>query len=700
MRKLASLTLSLFLLAGLAMADSPKDSPKDATPAKPAAAGATKTNAEIAAEMEELRQSLQAQQEQLQMLKEELAKRDREIEEAREAAAAANSRAADANTKAAEAAATSAEVKSTATALNTTVANMAASNAAVVNSAGLATASGQNKDEDKGPATIRFKGISLTPGGFIEAATINRQRGLSSDINTPFNSIPYADNATGKLSEMNFSARQSRLSLLAEAKLGSAKVSGYYEADFLGAGTTSNNRESNSYVFRQRQLWGRVDLDNGWAFSAGQMWSLATENRKGIVNRGEWFPSQIDPQYVVGYVWQRADALRATKSFGDKFTVAASLEGSQATIAGRGFSTYTAVNGAVTTNSFAFAPGSSGGLYNAFDPTGYSPNKLPDFIFKAAWDPGFGHYEIFGIVSDFRNRVYPCAVVSLQAADFAKTSTVSVTGADGTVYSNTTYNANVLAANSAPLLNANCANTTPNAAGASNQSIVEGGGGFHMHAPVIHKKFDVGLTGVYGVGTGRFISAQLPDATIRPDGTLAPIHNAGWLGTIDWHVTPKIDIYAYVGGEYAGRAAYTGYTSVTGTATTVPVTLTSEGGASIIYPETQTTWKTSFTGFGGYGGPTATNTGCSVELPPAGNSAPSGGANCAGDTRYISETTIGFWHKLYQGEKGRLQWGIQYSYFYKNSWSGVYAPTGGTPVSGQPHAVDNMVWTSFRYYIP
>jgi hypothetical protein len=698
MKKLASLTLSLLLFNGVAFADSPKDSPKDAPKeaAKPAAAAtATKTNAEIAAQMEELRQALQSQQEQLQMLKEELAKRDREIEEAREAAAAANSRAADASTKATEAAATSAatsaEVKSTATALNTTVANMAASNAAVVNSADLATASGQNKDEDKGPATIRYKGISLTPGGFIEAATVNRQRGLSSDINTPFNSIPYGDNATGKLSEMNFSARQSRLSLLAETKIGSAKVSGYYEADFLGVGTTSNNRESNSYVFRQRQLWGRVDLDNGWAFSAGQMWSLATENRKGIVNRGEWFPSQIDPQYVVGYVWQRADALRATKSFGDKFTVAASMEGSQATIGGRGFSTYTAVNGTVTTNSFAFAPGAGAGLYNAFDPTGYSPNKLPDFIFKAAFDPGFGHYEIFGIVSDFRNRVYPCAVVSIPEGT---TATATVTGADGTAYTGT-Y-ANNLLTGAGPLPNAAvCPNTTPTALAASNQSIVEGGGGFHMHAPVIHKKFDIGLTGVYGVGTGRFISAQLPDATIRPDGTLAPVHNAGWLGTIDWHVTPKVDIYAYVGGEYAGRAAYTGYTSVTGTAATIPVTLTSEGGASIIYPETQTTWKTSFTGAGGYGGPTANNVGCSVELPPAGNSAPSGGANCAGDTRYISEATLGFWHRIYQGEKGRLQWGLQYSYFYRNSWSGVAGS-----VSGQPHAVDNMVWTSFRYYIP
>jgi len=46
------------------------------------------------------------------------------------------------------------------------------------------------------------------------------------------------------------------------------------------------------------------------------------------------------------------------------------------------------------------------GLYNAFDANGYTVNKAPDLIFKAAADPGFGHYELFGIVSFFRDRVY------------------------------------------------------------------------------------------------------------------------------------------------------------------------------------------------------------------------------------------------------------------------------------------------------
>ena len=47
-----------------------------------------------------------------------------------------------------------------------------------------------------------------------------------------------------------------------------------------------------------------------------------------------------------------------------------------------------------------------------------------------------------------------------------------------------------------------------------------------------------------------------------------------------------------------------------------------------------------------------------------------------------------------------MQWGLQYSYFYKTGWSGSGGtlPTGVTSIA--PHAVDNMVWTSFRYYLP
>ena len=696
MTKLAALTLSLLLTSGAAYADSPKDSPKEAdapaaTPAPAAKAAAVKTNAQIAKELDELRQTLQAQQEQLQALKEALAKRDREIEEARKAAADANARAADAATRATEAASGATEAKSGASNLSNSINDLRASNDAL--KASLAKqAEDTKKASEHGPTTIHFKGVNITPGGFIAAETVNRQRAQSSDINTPFNAIPYPANGTGKLTEMNLTGRQSRLSVMADTKVGETKLAAYYEFDWLGTGVTSNNRQSNSYVIRQRQVWGRAEFASGWSVTGGQMWSLATENRKSIRNLQEWIPATIDPQYQVGFTWARQYGFRVTKTFGDTFAIAVAAEGPQATLTAHGNSTYTSPTGTVNTNAFVFAPGAGGGLFNFVDTTGYSLNKTPDLVFKAALDPGWGHYEVFGIVSTFQNRIYPCAVVSVQGPT---TTNVSITNATDTYTGS--YNSVVLSGAGA-LANANCTNTAPSATGAFTDSRTGGGGGASFDVPLFNKKLDAAGKAVYGDGIGRYGSAQLPDATMHPDGTLALIHSGHWLGRLEWHVTPKFDLYGYVGGEYAARTAYSGFLSVTGTTATVPVTLTgTTTGATIIYPETQTTWKTSTTGIGGYGYAGANNSGCSTEVAPGGTGAPSGGSGCNGDTRYIGEGTLGFWHKFYQGEKGRFQWGLQYSYFYKTGWSGN---NSGKSAPVGPHAVDNMVWTSFRYYLP
>jgi hypothetical protein len=685
MKKLASLTLSLFLLSGTALADSPKDSPKDTPAAKTAPAAkpaAPKTNAEIAAEMEELRQALQSQQEQLQLLKEELAKRDRQIEEAREAAASANSRASEATVKATEAVNTSAEVKSTTTALNTTVNSVAANSEAL---RATVAAQGGDAKSDEGPAAIKYKGVTITPGGFIEAATVTRSRAESADINTSFTNIPFSAANLAHVPESNFSARQSRLTMLVQTKIGTTNVNGYYEADFLGAGTTSNNRQTNSYVFRQRQIWAQAAFENGWILTGGQMWTLATEDKKGEANRLEDLPLMVDPNYVVGFTWARQYGFRAVKNFGDKFALGVSIEGPQATIGGRGFSSVTTINSAAapstilttgatsatTGNFFINAPGLSGGLYNAFDSTGYTVNKAPDFIFKAAADPShFGHYELFGIVSLFRDRIYPCGVVGTTTADTVP----------GTATLPCTVNG--------------VTSTTVSSNGATTRGATGGGIGASALWSVFDKKLDIGIKAVAGDGIGRYGSAQLADATARPNGTLALIRTAHGLARLELHPTPKLDLYAYWGLEYAWRAGYSGYDAITITKTTaIPATLTSPA----IPATTHTTIST--TGIGGYGNFAANNSGCGTEGVPVNDFNPSAGSNCAGDIRLIQEPTIGFWYKFYQGSKGRIQLGMQYSYLSKVGWSGTGGvAAGGTPNS--PKGIDNMVWTSFRYYLP
>jgi hypothetical protein len=522
------------------------------------------------------------------------------------------------------------------------------------------------KAEETGPTTIKYKGINITPGGFLAAETVYRTRATSADIPTPMSAIPYPGNALSKDNESNFSGRQSRISLLAETKVADAKVTGYYEADFFGAGTTSNNRQTNSYVLRQRQAWLQAAFDSGLSFTGGQMWSLATENKKGIQNRGEIPPTTIDVNYTVGFTYARGYGFRVVKDFGGKFAFGVSVEGPQSTIGGRGFSLVTTTNvgtAGVTTsgNTFINAPGAGGGLYNAFDPTGYTVNKTPDLHVKGALDPGWGHYEFFGILSAFRNRVYPCGVVGTNSTDTTPPATT------------TTIPCPFDPGNPAP---------KPSALGAYSDTKIGGGFGLSANIPTFAKKLDFGIKGVAGSGIGRYGAAQLADLTIRPDGTQALIRTAHGLVRFEFHATPKIDIFAYYGSEYAWRAGYQGYNSIT--ITNTPAIPNGPGAT------TTTTFKLNQ--IGGYGNRLANNSGCSTENPPANQLTPSGGGTCAGDIRLITEGTVGFWHKIYQGPKGGVRWGLQYSYITKSGWSGA--------ASLAPKAVDNMVFTSFRYYLP
>ena len=402
------------------------------------------------------------------------------------------------------------------------------------------------------------------------------------------------------MSEFYGSGRQSRMSWLIQGKLANVKATGYYESDFLSAGVTSNNNQSNSYTFRQRQLWGQAAFNNGWAFTGGQMWSLVTETRKGLDNRTEALPSTIDAQYQVGFSWARQYGFRATKNFSNRAWLGVSVENAEVLVTAHG-------NAA---NYLVGAPGTGGGLYN---PTAnYSWNLSPDYIVKFAFEPQFGgHYEVFGVASDFRERIFPGATLA-----------------------------------------------TPTAAGAFNNSVWGGGIGANARWMLAQKRVELGIHYLGGPGIGRYGTTTLPDLTVKPNGQLATLHSNQALGTLEFH-TKKMDIYSNFGAEFVGRAYYTASTGK-------PV---------------------------GYGSPLFSNAGCETEVLPGGANGftPGSLASCNGDTRNLMEATIGFWYKPYNGEKGRFQFGPQYSYVIRNTWEGV---------GGAPNAVENMLFTSFRYYLP
>ena len=513
--------------------------------------------------------------------------------------------------------------------------NLAASPANVVNpgpspanlgsNVGSATESykaEQDNKKDESPIAIHYKGITITPGGFLAAETVWRQRGLVNDVNTDFKSIPFNVASQSKLSEFNASGRQSRITLLAEGKLNTTKLTGYYETDWLSAGVTSNNNQSNSYTNRQRQLWGQAALDSGWTFTGGQMWSLVTETRKGVQNRTEATPLTIDAQYQAGFSWARQYAIRVARNW-DRVALAMSVEDSQTTLAVHG-----------NANNFLFAaPGDLGGLYN--NQANYSYNETPDFVVKAAFDPGWGHYEVFGLVTVFRDRFFPCATATAAAP------------CNGSA--------------------------VPSAALAKNDSRVGGGGGANIRVPLFAKKLDVGAHFFGGEGVGRYGTTGLQDATVRPNGTLAPLRSGQGLVTLEWHATSMLDVYAYGGAEYLDRNFY-----ITSAAGVTPV-------KSV-----------------GYGSPFFSNAGCGTEILPGSNGVGPGSlANCTGDTKGISEATLGFWHRLYKGPKGTMQWGLQYSYVVRSTWTGLGSTSSGsTTLGSSPHGIENMFFTSFRYYLP
>jgi hypothetical protein len=346
------------------------------------------------------------------------------------------------------------------------------------------------------PVALHYKGVTITPGGFIAAESIWRQRAMNADIYTNFNGTPYMGAGEAHTSEWVPSARQTRLSALATGKVPFGTLSGFFEGDFLAAGTTSNNLQSNSYALRIRQAWGQASFGR-FKLTGGQMWTLLTENKKATDVGQESAPLIFDGNLHVGYTYLRQPGFRLQAAITPKATLAVALENSQYQ--------FSASN--ASSNFFFGNAGAAPGLEN---PSANYTNQLaPDVLVKAAFDPGYGHYEIGGVVRLFRDRYYPAGT---------------------------------------------------SAANAQNDTRV--GGGFVASARFPISKLDVGLHLVAGDGTGRYGASLLPDITVRPNGLLALLRNAQGLLSLEYHLGKKWDLFGYVGTEYVQR---TYYVSSTGT---------------------------------------------------------------------------------------------------------------------------------------
>ena len=104
-------------------------------------------------------------------------------------------------------------------------------------------------------------GVNVKFGGFLAAEGVYRARNENSDISSKFQSIPLSNQVGYYQDETRFSARQSRINILAQGDYSpTIHLAGFYEMDFLGAASTANSAESNSYnpgfVIYTQQLIG------------------------------------------------------------------------------------------------------------------------------------------------------------------------------------------------------------------------------------------------------------------------------------------------------------------------------------------------------------------------------------------------------------------------------------------------------------
>jgi hypothetical protein len=693
----------------------------------------------VADQIQALRQDLENQ---INSLKTDLATKDAQLKQAQDAAAQAQAAAEKAQAAASQEQQAVTENAAAVGTLQNTVTDLKANNVSLATTVSDETA--KIKKDIASPSSIHYKGVSITPGGFVAAETIYRTKATGGDIPTAFSAIPYEGADAYSLSEFYGSARQSRITMLAEGKTNWGTLRGYYEADFLGTGITSNNNQSNSYVLRQRILYGQAQTNSGWTFVGGQLWSLATEDKKGIVSAPSdvMTPLTIDPNYVPGFVWTRQYGFRVVKSsklaaFGiavenPQILYSASIAGNTpyAVLGSAGANggnynaavsasvpttyiqnysnqalqvpvttcTYNPVTGLTPCTTTYTASGVAIPVYNTIyantNIANYSFNQAPDVLMKLALDPGWGHYEVFGIGGFVHETVYP-GVTTNSTKYGTSTGIYDIECPSGKSNGSTAC---------APVV----ANSTT--AGYYENSIKLGGFGASLRIPIIKDKLTVGAKGLWGPGAGRYGDSTLSDVTSDANGNFAPIHNGSALFTVEATPTPRLVIYLNYGGDYAARTDFATATATTlgsPTAYFCPTGYT-PADASTECTKTPTAAQLAAGGtWGGHwGAPSAAavgygsrlltaSTACGAIAAPGYNGSSTGyypGGSCGASTRDVQEFTGGWWYDIYKGDRGRFRQGFQYGYAVREGWSSATIPGA--------KGIDNMFWTSLRYYLP
>jgi hypothetical protein len=156
------------------------------------------------------------------------------------------------------------------------------------------------------------------------------------------------------------------------------------------------------------------------------------------------------------------------------------------------------------------------------------------------------------------------------------------------------------------------------------------------YLPLYTKRVNYIVEGMWG-DIGRY-GATATDVVVKPNGQLSPEKSIHGLTGIESHPTARLDWYGFASDEYLPRNY-------------------------------------------GYGLKSIDNTKCFLET----------GYSCSASIKSLAGATTGIWYRFYKGPAGTVQYGANYAYVTKNTWSGV---------NGAPRGIENILESSFRYYLP
>src|SRR5215813_183626 len=143
-------------------------------------------------ELKELKDAIAAQQQQIQQLQQQVQSRDAAIQQLQQQVGQAQSAASQA-----QSAAQSAEgAQQKASQLSAEEFGNLQHEVTDLKSVSANTVEGLQDTQKRvgdleSPLAIHYKGVTITPGGFLAAETVWRQRAVAADVNTNLNAIPY-----------------------------------------------------------------------------------------------------------------------------------------------------------------------------------------------------------------------------------------------------------------------------------------------------------------------------------------------------------------------------------------------------------------------------------------------------------------------------------------------------------------------------